>query len=109
VGKALSVYLQQPSSQQAGFPQQATTDAACADNEIKSTAANANTSALSFIMISFEKCCMTDMRASYVFDVRNRKAERKEDVYLNAEIVFEIKDHRLVTETSSKFTVCRGE
>jgi hypothetical protein len=54
VGKALSVYLQQPSSQQAGFPQQATTDAACADHEVKRTAANANTSALSFMMISFE-------------------------------------------------------
>ena len=43
VGKALSVYLQQPSSQQAGFPQQVTADAACADNEMKKTAANANT------------------------------------------------------------------
>jgi hypothetical protein len=54
VGKALSVYWQQPSSQQVGFPQQAATDAACADDEMKRTAANANTSALSLIMISFE-------------------------------------------------------
>lgn len=54
MGKALSVYWQQPSSQQVGLPQQAATDAACDDTEMKRTAANASTSALSFIMISFE-------------------------------------------------------
>jgi len=55
VGAGVIGYLQQPPSQQAGFPQQATTVAARADNEMKRTAANANTSTLSFIkMISFK-------------------------------------------------------
>jgi hypothetical protein len=55
VGAGVIGYLQQPPSQQAGFPQQATTVPARADNEMKRTAANANTSTLSFIkMISFK-------------------------------------------------------
>jgi hypothetical protein len=57
VGAGTIGYLQQPlPSQQAGFPQQEATVAALADNEKKRNAANANTSALSFMkMISFEK------------------------------------------------------
>jgi hypothetical protein len=57
VGAGTIGYLQQlPPSQQAGFPQQVEGVAARADSERKRTAANANTSALSFItMISFEK------------------------------------------------------
>jgi hypothetical protein len=80
VGKALSVYWQQPPSQQAGLSQQVATDAACADNEMKKTAANANTSALSFIMISFWKMLHDrHTRASCVFDVRaiEKQKERK--------------------------------
>jgi len=45
---------------------------------------------------------------AFLIDAQS-KAERKEGVCLDAEIVFEIEDHRLVTETSSKFTVRRGE
>ena len=56
MGGAAIGYLQQLlPSQQAGFPQQEATVAACADNERKRAAAKANTSALSFMkMISFE-------------------------------------------------------
>jgi hypothetical protein len=55
VGTAAIGYLQQLlPSQQAGVPQQVATVAARADNERKRVAANANTSALSFITISFE-------------------------------------------------------
>jgi hypothetical protein len=56
VGASSAGYLQQPlPSQQAGFPQQLATVADWADNERKRAATNANTSALSFITISFEK------------------------------------------------------
>ena len=55
VGRAAIGYLQQlPPSQQAGDPQHIWTVAARAPNESKRVAANANTSALSFITISFE-------------------------------------------------------
>jgi hypothetical protein len=56
VGTAAIAYLLQQllPSQQAGVPQHAATVAAPADNERKRTAADANTSALSFITISFE-------------------------------------------------------
>jgi hypothetical protein len=55
VGTAAIGYLQQLlPSQQAGVPQQVATVAARADNERTRAAANANTSALSFITISFE-------------------------------------------------------
>jgi hypothetical protein len=55
VGAGAIGYLQQLlPSQQAGFPQQVEAVAAWADNEKKRTAAKANTSALSFITISFE-------------------------------------------------------
>jgi hypothetical protein len=52
---------------------------------------------------------MRDIRASCVLADAQSKAKRKEGVCLDAEIVFEIEDHRLVTETSCKFTACRGE
>jgi hypothetical protein len=53
---------------------------------------------------------MTDIHAHRAFSMyAQSKSRRKEDVSLNAEIVFEIEDHRLVTETSSKFTACRGK
>jgi hypothetical protein len=56
VGAGAIGYLQQLlPSQQAGFPQQAATVAAWADNDRKRAATTANTSALSFIKkISFE-------------------------------------------------------
>src|ERR1700735_1193205 len=55
VGTAAIGYLQQLlPSQQAGVPQHVATVAARADDDRKRTAANANTSALSFITISFE-------------------------------------------------------
>jgi hypothetical protein len=65
-GRAAAIcYLQQPPlSQQAGFPQQATTVAAWAASETKRTAANANTNALAFIKISsFEMQREIHMRA----------------------------------------------
>ena len=58
-------YLQQPPpSQQPGFPQQLATVAAWADNDSKSAAANANTSALTFMTISFELADETRARES---------------------------------------------
>jgi hypothetical protein len=55
VGTAAIGYSQQLlPSQQAGLPQHMATVDATADDERNRAAANANTSALSFIMISFE-------------------------------------------------------
>jgi hypothetical protein len=63
VGTAAIGYLQQLlPSQQAGVPQHVATVAARADNERKRTAANANTSALSFITISFDMVFETQAR-----------------------------------------------
>lgn len=102
MGAAAIGYLQQVlPSQQAGFPQQLKADAAWADNERKRTAANANTIALSFIMISLNKLLrdvrtMTFQRAAYGI------GDKGDD--LNAEIVFEIKYGCAVTEARSEFT-----
>jgi hypothetical protein len=70
-------YLQQPPSQQAGLPQQATVVAACADSEIKRTAANAKTSALSFIKMISLKNAVIDIRAADFRRARKRKSEER--------------------------------
>ena len=100
VGASTIGYLQQPlPSQQAGFPQQMATVAARADNERKRAAANANTSALSFITISLESC-MRDMRRDEGFHaLLIEDAGERDD--LNAEIVFEIKCGSTETEARS--------
>jgi hypothetical protein len=102
VDSAVIGYLQQPLlSQQAGSPQQATTVAAWAASETKRTAANVNTSALNFTkIVSFEMLRLTQACAT-VTTHTYRKVEEEMD--LNAEIVFEIKDLRLIKKPASQF------
>ena len=58
-------YLQQPPSQQPGFPQQErAVVAAWAESDSKRAAANANTNTLSFMTISFELADETRARES---------------------------------------------
>ena len=92
---------QLPPSQQAGVPQQVGVTAARADNESKRVAANANTSALSFMMISFDDA-VQDRSAPRACDALP-DAEEGDD--LDAEIVFEIEDGGSVTETWSEFAL----
>ena len=96
-------YLQQlPPSQQAGVPQQVWVTAARADNESKRVAANANTSALSFMMISFDDAVQDRSAAPRACDALP-DAEEGDD--LDAKIVFEIEDGGSVTETWSEFAL----
>ena len=104
MGTDLSAYLQQlPPSQQAGVPQQVGVTAARADNESKRVAANANTSALNFMTISFDDA-VRDRSAARAWR-RAASADSEEGDDLDAEIVFEIEDGGSVTETWSEFAL----
>jgi hypothetical protein len=100
VGANANGYLQQlPPSQQAGFPQQATTVAAWAASDRKSAAANVNTSALNFIRSSPWEMLRRHMRATLI----PARAISVKERDLDPEIVLEIEDSRPVIDPTSEF------